>query len=128
MGLDEKSKGVYIYWPDKWNVTVEQTVYMDKTGASNSCFEGEEWDGFIKTKLNEPVQNPAAPPSYPWNSDPPMTSNTVPPNILPVLANENPDLESKDIPIEPEKCPAHAHKPMQKVQDLLQDVQLPLNV
>ena len=48
MGIDEKSKGVRIYWPDKKTVSVERNVYVDRTGASNSRLEGEDWDGLSK--------------------------------------------------------------------------------
>ena len=51
--FDDTSKGVHIYWPDKWNVTVKQNVHYDKTGASASCFEGEDWDDFVETKVDE---------------------------------------------------------------------------
>ena len=54
MGLDEQSKGVQIYWPDKRNVGVERNVYVDKTGASASRLEGEEWDGFVETNTDTP--------------------------------------------------------------------------
>ena len=49
MGVDEQSKGVRIYWPDKMTVGVECNVYFDKTVASVSHLEGEE-DGIVKTK------------------------------------------------------------------------------
>jgi len=35
-----------------------------------SSFEGEEWDGFIETKLDEPIPKSTVPPSCPQNSDP----------------------------------------------------------
>ena len=55
MGIDEQSKGVRIYWPDTRTVGVERNVYVDKTGASASRLEGEEWDGFNKTNTDAPV-------------------------------------------------------------------------
>ena len=55
MGLDEKSKGVRIYWLDSRTVGVEHNVYVDKTGASASRLEGEEWDGFGETNTNTPI-------------------------------------------------------------------------
>ncbi|CAA7264972.1 unnamed protein product [Cyclocybe aegerita] len=48
MGLDEKSKGVRVYWPDKRTVMVERNVYFDKTASSVSRLEGEDWE-FIET-------------------------------------------------------------------------------
>ena len=56
MGLDEKSKGVCIYWPDSWTIGVEQNIYMDKTGASASHLEGEEWYGFGKMNADAPFK------------------------------------------------------------------------
>ena len=53
MGVDDTSKGVRIYWPDKQNIMVEQNVYYDKTGASASHFEGEDWDDFVEMKVDE---------------------------------------------------------------------------
>ena len=55
MGLDDKSKGVHIYWPDTRTVGVKRNVYVDKTGASASRLEGDEWDGFGETNTNAPV-------------------------------------------------------------------------
>lgn len=49
MGVDEQSKGVRIYWPDKMTVGVECNVYFDKTVASVSHLKEEE-DGIVKTK------------------------------------------------------------------------------
>ena len=68
MGLDEQSKGVQIYWPDKRNVSVERNVYVDKTGASASRFEGEECDGFVETNTDTP-SIPKIPPTISTNLD-----------------------------------------------------------
>ena len=46
MGINEQSKGVCVYWPDKKNVTVERNVYYDQMYTSVSHFKGEYWDGF----------------------------------------------------------------------------------
>jgi len=97
MGIDENSKGIHVYWPDKRNVTVERNVYVDKTGASNSRLEGEDWDGFIKTKLDEPITQKSTVP--PKNSEPSLLSDTPP-----IPAAEDPDYGS-DAPTEPEKRP-----------------------
>lgn len=40
MGINEQSKGICIYWPDKMMTGVEQNVYYDKTVASFSHLEG----------------------------------------------------------------------------------------
>ncbi len=56
MGIDEKSKGVRVYWPDKRNITIECNAYYDQTCSSVSCLKGEDWNGFIQveTKPNSP--------------------------------------------------------------------------
>ena len=111
MGLDDQSKGVRVYWPDKRKVSIERNVYVDKTGASNSRLEGEDWDGFIETKLDEPITPKSMAP--PKNSEPSLSSD-----MPPVPAIEDPDSGS-DTPIEPVKRPTRTRKPTQKVQDLL---------
>ena len=72
MGLDERSKGVRIYWPDTRTVGIERNVYVDKTGASASRLEGEEWDGFGETNTDAPCsvipQNPSNAPTNPENA------------------------------------------------------------
>ena len=64
MGIDEQSKGVRVYWPDKTTVGVERNVYYDRSIASVSCLEGEE-GGIIETKTD--------------------SSKEIPPKILPLL-------------------------------------------
>ena len=105
MGFNNQSGRVCIYWPDKRTVTVEHSTYVDKTGVLNSRFEGEERDGFIETKVDEPVKNLTVPASRPWNSDPPASSDAPSSNVQPVLVNDDPDLESADNPTEPEIHP-----------------------
>jgi len=116
MGLDEHSKGVCIYWPDKRKVSVERNVHVNKTGASNSHLEGEDWDGFIKMKIDKPTSPNSLAPLQ--NSEPSKPSDMPPSNMPPVPAVEDPD-SGYDTPIEPETCPTHIRKPTQKVQDLL---------
>ena len=53
MGIDEQSKGVRMYWPDRMMVGVERNVYYDKTNVSVSQFEGEE-SGIVKPKTDLP--------------------------------------------------------------------------
>ena len=53
MAIDDTSKGVCIYWPDKQNIMVEWNVYYDKTGASASHFKGKDWDDFVEMKVDE---------------------------------------------------------------------------
>jgi hypothetical protein len=72
MGLDERSKGVRIYLPDTRTVGIERNVYVDKTGASASRLEGEEWDGFGETNTDAPSsvipQKPSNAPTNPENA------------------------------------------------------------
>ena len=53
MGIDEQSKGVCMYWPNRMTVGVKRNVYYDKTNVSVSQFEGEE-SGIIKLKTDLP--------------------------------------------------------------------------
>jgi len=55
MGIDERSKWVRIYWPDRQTVLVEHNVYYDKTALSISRLKGEDLDGFVETKMDEPI-------------------------------------------------------------------------
>ncbi|CAA7268571.1 unnamed protein product [Cyclocybe aegerita] len=64
MGLDEKSKGVRVYWPDKRTVTVERNVYFDKTASSVSRLEGEDWE-FIETTPDSTPDGLTSTPSMP---------------------------------------------------------------
>src|SRR6202044_3154905 len=41
MGVDEQSKGMQVYWPDKMTIGIEQNVYYDKSIASVPRLEGE---------------------------------------------------------------------------------------
>lgn len=76
-GINEQSKGVRVYWPDKKFVTVERNVYYDETAASASRLEGEI-DGIIETKANvpaKPFEKMNAPTSSP-TIDPPAPDPT----------------------------------------------------
>ena len=55
MGINEQSKGVRIYWPDKRSVTVERNIYFNKSTTSASHLEGEI-DGIVETKANAPAK------------------------------------------------------------------------
>ena len=88
MGIDEQSKGVRVYWPDKMTVGVERNVYYDKLIASVSRLEGEE-EGVVKTKTNllnlttsastVPSKNPV--PTPPRVPSPPPISEPNPPAV-----------------------------------------------
>ena len=76
MGIDEQSKGIRIYWPDKMTVGIEHNVYYDKSTASVSRIEGEEGIIEMKTDLpnstnptsNIPSDNPTPTPPHKPNS------------------------------------------------------------
>ena len=57
MDIDEQSKGVRVYWPDKMTVGVERNVYYDKMVTSVSRLEGEE-EGIIEPKTDLPNERP----------------------------------------------------------------------
>ena len=78
MGIDEQSKGMHMYWPDRMTVGVERNVYYDKTNVSVSQFEGEE-SGIIKPKTDLPnIPKPFPPvnhiPTPPRAPSPPPAS------------------------------------------------------
>ena len=78
MGIDEQSKGVHVYWPDKTTVGVERNVYY-RSIASVSRLEGEE-GGIIETKTDSsreipPKDNNSTPPRIP--SPPPAPEPEV---------------------------------------------------
>jgi Reverse transcriptase (RNA-dependent DNA polymerase) len=125
LGLDERSKGIHVYWPDTKTVSIEQNVYVDKTSASH--FEGENSEGFIKTN-----------PDLPGNCIPPKTPSSSP-NYMPFAQPSNADIPHALEPIEPhsdedppETCPKHIQKPTQCIKDILEGVaessKLPLGV
>ena len=119
MGIDEQSKGVRIYWPDTRTVGVERNVYVDKTGASASRLEGEEWDGFNETNTDTPVI-PVNPPIIPTN--PPDLDNAQnPPDPTPVDLQPNSEIpsEADETPSEPELRPKRTRKPTEHVRDLI---------
>jgi len=55
MGIDEQSKGVQIYWPDKKTVSVKWNVHYRKMDVSASHLEGEI-DRIIETKANDSLK------------------------------------------------------------------------
>jgi hypothetical protein len=85
IGIDERSKGFRIYWPEKKSVTVERNVHFDNSSASASRLEGENWQ-IIETETNAPAnQTPSsnAPiptaPSMPHTSEPQSDSDAEAP-------------------------------------------------
>ena len=109
IGIDEQSKGVRIYWPDKKSVTVERNVYYDKTSASRP--EGEI-NGIIGTKANAPIVPtvPSTSTSSPQTAVENPTSAT--PLQMPPPVSES---ASEDPP-----ATKRIRKPSQRVADLLE--------
>lgn len=92
VGVDDQSKGVWVYWPKTQTVSVEQNVYYNKTRRSADVLEGEDWQA---------IEIPADPPSQ-----------EIPPN---------PDKETiSKLPSEPEERPKRTRKPTQRVRDILE--------
>ena len=100
MGIDEQSKGIRIYWPDKMTVGIERNVYYDKSTASVSRIEGEE--GIIEMKTDLPnSMNP--------------TSNIPSDNPTPTPPHKpNPSTSEDDLP---EK---RIRKPSQRIVDIIE--------
>ena len=53
LGLDDESKGAWVYWPDSKTVTVERNIYFDNSSASR--FEEEEAVNVTKKVVNPPA-------------------------------------------------------------------------
>ena len=118
MGLDEKSKGVCIYWPDTRTVGVECNIYVDKTGASASHLEGEEWDGFVKTNTDTlfTAENPPSTSTNPPDPDDAQKSDDPTPidsSQLEILS----DID--ETPSEPDLRPKQNRKLTKHLQDLI---------
>ena len=111
MGVDEQSKGIHIYWPDTRTVGVECNIYVDKTGASASRLEGEEWDGFIKTKPDAPF----------ISKNPPNTSTEPDPIPTDPQVDQDDQISSEtdEMPLEPDSRPKRSRKPTERVRDLM---------
>jgi hypothetical protein len=92
---------------------VEWNVYYDKTGASASRFEGENWDDFIEMKADELTGTSTTipqPPTPTLNSEP--TSHVPDPPIM--------DDAASDEALEPTIRSKRVRKPTQRVKDLLE--------
>ena len=77
-GYFGNSKGVHVYWSDKRTVKTKCNVYYDRTGSSVSHLKGEEWDEFVKKKINDP--------SLPLSMDKPLITS----DQLKIPATSNP--------------------------------------
>ena len=98
MGISEDSKGVRVYWPTTKTVTTKRNIYHDKTSLSVSHLEGEEWDGFVETKTDNPLpkDEPILPPASTETPTPdvPDPSNDQKPINTPSETDEDqPDVD-----------------------------------
>ena len=118
MGIDEQSKGVRVYWPDKRNVTIERNIYYDETCTSVSRFEGEDWDGFVEIETKPDSPNSKIPDTDPLKPNAPPPDNEIPPiNQVP---DPEPSSAAEESTSEVETRPKCIRKPRQKVRDLLE--------
>ena len=108
LGIDERSNGCRVYWPDKQTVSTERNVYFDKTRASVERLEGEDWD-FAETSPDGLTSMPAT------------TSQSTPtPPILAVLAPTPSPAPAQPPPPAVKETPSkHIRRPSQHVQDIL---------
>ena len=102
MGIDEQSKGVQVYWPDKTTVGVKRNVYYDKTITSVSHLKGEE-EGIIEPKTDLP--NEKTPTPVPSKNPVP-----TPPRIPSPLPAPEPDVQTTK----------RIRKPSQHVLDIVE--------
>lgn len=93
LGVDDKSKGVQVYWPDTKTITVERNTYYDNTSACH--LEGEN-----TLTINE------------------MSAETQAPNPNPAVPNV-PGQNQPEV-AEQEERGYHIRKPSQRVLDLLE--------
>ncbi|PPQ83602.1 hypothetical protein CVT26_001384 [Gymnopilus dilepis] len=116
IGVDERSKGVRVYWPETRSVSVERNVYYDETSASR--LEGEEREIGVKTNADSPInpqpsteisQEPTSNPTSTQQSGPSITENP----------SSEPLTDVEEFISEVETRPKRARKPAQKVQDLM---------
>lgn len=111
LGIDERSNGCRVYWPDKRTVTTERNVHFDKTHASAERLEGEDWD-FV-----DPSSDPLTSDSTTVPLPTPAPSAPAPP-VLPPTPPPAP-LQSED-PVEDEPTSSRRiRKPSQRIQDIL---------
>ncbi|KAF8799487.1 hypothetical protein BYT27DRAFT_7075854, partial [Phlegmacium glaucopus] len=121
LGLDEKSKGVQVYWPDTKTVSVERNVYTDNTLASASRIKGENNEGFVEANpdlhVSPKIPQPDSAQSLPIQS--PVSNDQAPHNL-------NTNLEN--LPNDPIERPKRVRKPTQKVKDLMEGVAVSSNL
>jgi hypothetical protein len=111
MGIDEQSKGVRVYWPEKLTVGVERNVYYDKSIASVSHLEGEE-SSIVETKTDLPKDK-----TLPINQIPiPQRIPSTPPRI----PSPPPRIPSPPPAPEPVEAIKRIRKPSQRVLDIVE--------
>ncbi len=107
-------EGCARFWPEKRTVTVERNVYYDKTGASASRLEGENWE-FIETKAEEPTEDSASHPTPVVKT--PRASTSAASAPTPVLDAHASDASS-DASTSAGR-PKRARKPAARLRDIL---------
>ncbi len=114
MGIDDRSKGRARFLAEKRTVTVERNVYYDKTGASASRLEGENWE-FIETKAEEPTEDSASHPTPVVETPRASTSAASAPTPVP-------DAHASDASSDASTSagrPKRARKPAARLRDIL---------
>jgi hypothetical protein len=107
IGINEKSNGCRVYWPDRGSVTVEQNVHFDKTHASAEQLEGEDWN-FVDLSFDLLILNPTPNPTPAPTPAPAASIST------PVPTPAQPEQVLKNEPIF-----KRVHRPSQCIQDIL---------
>jgi len=115
MGIDERSKGVRIYWPDKQTVSVERNVHYDKTASSILHLKGEDLDGFVKTKMDKPIPQKSKISSKTSSLNiPPSPKPQTPSILLSHFCSDNKQTLNKE-----ETGSKQVRKPTQKLQEIM---------
>ena len=122
LGIDERSKGVHVHWPEMKTVSVEWNIYVDKMSAH--CFEGEENEGIIKMNPDSP-DIPIPPKVLPAFAQPPKTDKN---QLQNTPAPRKTHIEPEESHSEPETHPKCIWKPTQHVKDILQGIAMSSNL
>ena len=118
LGLDEQSKGVRVYWPDKQTVTVERNVYYEPSTARN---EGENDAPVpiptVETRTVSKLRGPPAEKAVKTDAE------TINPNVdanddlaVPPVPETAPEPEAEP---EREKRPQRTRAPSQRIRDII---------
>ncbi|PPQ85111.1 hypothetical protein CVT26_005400 [Gymnopilus dilepis] len=119
IGVNDKSKGDRVYWPDSRKVSVKRNVYYDRTSASR--LEGEEREIVVETNADLPInpQDPTASSQGPSSNSPSTQESGPSVNDNPSVAPSEPLTDIEEVISEVEMHSKRARKPAQKVQDLM---------